>query len=90
MRNLLLLAGFVLLALGIFFARDRVKRACQLGAVLYAIVLVIRFVLFGFQDADNVLAILSVASVFFVIWLIGWGATKAILEYRARTRGPRS
>lgn len=88
MRSLLFLGAFVLLALGIFFARDRVKRACQIGAVLYAVVLVVRLMLFGFQDSDNVLNMLAVASVFLVIWLIGWAATRAVLEYRARSVRP--
>lgn len=88
MRNLLFLLVFVLLALGIFFARDRVRRACQIGAVLYAAALVVRLLVYGFQDSDNFLDILAVASVFLAIWGIGWAITRAVLEYREYTRRP--
>ncbi|MGE3267315.1 MAG: hypothetical protein AB7P40_01115 [Chloroflexota bacterium] len=90
MRNLLFLAVGVLLALGIFFARDRVKRACQLGAVLYAVVLVVRLVVYGFEDSDNFLSLLTVGAVFLAIWGIGWAATQAVIEHRNRTQGPPS
>jgi hypothetical protein len=66
-----------------------VKRACQIGAVLYAAVLVIRLLVYGFQDSDNFLDILAVASVFLAIWGIGWAITRAVLEYRQYTRRPR-
>ena len=88
MKNLLFLLVFVLLAFGIFFARDRVRRACQLGAVLYAGVLVIRLLVYGFQDSDNFLDILAVAAVFLAVWGIGWAITRAVLEYREYTRRP--
>lgn len=88
MRNLIWLLAFMLLAFGIFFARDRVRRACQIGAVLYAVVLVVRLLVYGFQDSDNFLDILAVASMFFAIWLMGWAATRAVLQYRERTRRP--
>lgn len=88
MRSLLFLAVGILLALGIFFARDRVKQACKIGAVLYAIVLVIRFAIFGFGDRDNFLDLLVVFAAFFLIWLIAWGGTRLILRYRSRLDGP--
>jgi hypothetical protein len=88
MRNLLfLLVGFVIV-LGLFFARDRVKQAFQIGAVLYAIVLVFRFLVFGFGDPDSFLDVLIVFASFFLVWLIAWGATQAILRYRERTGRP--
>jgi hypothetical protein len=42
MRSTLFLAVAILLGLGLFFARDRVRLAFQVGAVLYAISLVVR------------------------------------------------
>ena len=90
MRNFLFFVAFVLLAFGIFFARDRVRRACQIGAVIYAIVLVVRLLVYGFQDSDNFLDILAVGSVFFAVWLVGWAATRAVLQYQARNRPPPS
>ena len=88
MRNLLFLLAFALLAFGIFFARDRVRRACQIGAVIYAVVLVVRLLIYGTQDSDNFLDLLGVVSMFFAIWLIGWAATRAILQHRERKRQP--
>ena len=90
MRSTLFLAAGILLALGIFFARDRVKRAFQIGAVLYAIVLVFRFLVFGMGDLDNVLDLLVIAAVFFLVWLIAWGGTRAVLRYRERSGRPPS
>ena len=90
MRNSLFLALGILLALGIFFARDRVKQAFQIGAVLYAIVLVFRFLIFGFGDPDNFLDLMLVFAAFFLIWLIAWGGTRAVLRYRARSDRPPS
>lgn len=90
MRTTLFLAVGILLALGIFFARDRVKRAFQIGAVLYAIVLVFRFLVFGMGDPDNMLDLVAVIGVFFLIWLIAWAGTQAVLRYRARSERPRS
>ena len=89
MRSTLFLAVAILLGLGLFFARDRVRVAFQVGAVLYAITLVIRFVIFGFGDADDVLAILTIAGFFFLLWLAAWWATNAILRRRERSRPPR-
>ena len=71
--------------LGIFFARDRAKQAFKVGAVLYAVVLVFRFLVFGFGDPDNFLDLLGVFAAFFVVWLVAWGGTQAILRYRARS-----
>lgn len=90
MRNTLFLALGILLALGIFFARDRVKQAFQVGAVLYAIVLVFRFLIFGLGDPDNFLDIVIVFAAFFLVWLIAWGGTRAVLRYRERSERPPS
>jgi len=89
MRNLIFLAVGIMLALGIFFARDRVKRACQIGSVLYAAVLIVRLVIYGFQDSDNFLDLLTVAAVFLAIWGVGWAATQAVLQSRNRIPRPR-
>lgn len=88
MRNSLVLALGILLALGIFFARDRVKRAFQIGAVLYAIVLVVRFLIFGFGEPDNLPDLLIVFGVFFLVWLAAWWGTRAILRNRDRSGRP--
>lgn len=90
MRTTLFLAVGILLVLGIFFARDRVKRAFQIGAVLYAIVLVFRFLIFGMGDPDNMLDLVAVIGAFFLIWLIAWAGTRAVLRYRARSERPPS
>jgi uncharacterized membrane protein len=88
-KTLLLVAG-ILLALGVIFARSRLKRAFQLGAVLYAIVLVARFLVFGVAgDRDSLIDLLTVAAVFFLIWLVAWGGTQAVLRYRERSDRPR-
>jgi hypothetical protein len=84
MRNLLFLLVGLILVLGIFFARDRVKRAFQLGAVLYAVVLMFRFLFVGVNDPDSFLDLLGIIAAFFVVWLIAWGGTQAILRYRER------
>jgi len=89
MRTLLLVLG-VLIALGMIFARDRVKRAFQLGAALYAIVLVARLLLYGLGDNDNLFDLLTIVAVFFLIWAIAWAGTQAVLRYRERTGRPRS
>ena len=89
MRSTLFLAVAILLGLGLFFARDRVRVAFQVGAVLYAITLVIRFIIFGFGDADDALAILTIVAFFFLIWLAAWWGTNAVLRRRERTRPPR-
>ncbi len=89
MRSTLFLAVAILLGLGLFFARDRVRLAFQVGAVLYAITLVVRFLIFGFGDADDVPALLTIVAVFFLIWLAAWWATNAILRRRERSRPPR-
>lgn len=90
MRSTLFLAVGILLVLGIFFARDRVKRAFQIGAVLYAVVLVFRFLVFGVGDPDNMLDLVVIIGAFFVIWLIAWAGTQAVLRYRARSERPPS
>ena len=78
----------ILLLVGIVFARDRVKRAFQLGALLYAIVLAVRFLVFGFGDPDNFLDIMVVVGVFFLIWLVAWGGTQLLLRARQRPDEP--
>ncbi len=88
MRNALLLAGFVLLVLGIFLARDRLRLAFQIGAVLYAISVVARFFIFGFGDRDDLLNVIVVAAVMLVIWLVTKAIVEAILERRNRAQGP--
>lgn len=90
MRNTLFLAVGILLALGIFFARDRVKQAFQIGAVLYAIVLIFRFLVLGFGDPDNFLDLLIIFSAFFLVWLVAWGGTRAVLRHRAKSERPPS
>ena len=88
MKTLLLVVG-IMLALGVVFARDRVKRAFQLGAMLYAVVLVARLVIFGLGDSDNLLDLATVGAAFFLIWVVAWAATQAVLRYRARSGRPR-
>jgi hypothetical protein len=88
MRKALLLAGFVVLILGIFFARDRLRLAFQIGAVLYVISIVARFFIFGFGDSDDLLNVIVVAGVLLVIWLIARAIVEAILERRKRAQGP--
>ena len=90
MRNSLFLALGILLVLGIFFARDRVKRAFQIGAALYAVVLVFRFLIFGLGDPDNFFDLVIVFGVFFLVWLVAWVGTRAALRYRARSERPPS
>ena len=90
MRNSLFLALGILLVLGIFFARDRVKRAFQIGAALYAVVLVFRFLIFGLGDPDNFFDLVIVFGVFFLVWLVAWVGTRAALRYRERSGRPRS
>ncbi len=89
MRSTLFLAVAILLGLGLFFARDRVRLAFQVGAVLYAVTLVVRFVIFGFGDADDALGLLTIVAVLFLIWLAAWWGTNEILRRRARTQRPR-
>jgi hypothetical protein len=88
MRSTVFLAVFILLLLGVFFARDRLRRAFQVGAVAYAAVLLIRLLLFGFQDSENVVDLLMIGTFFLLIWLAGWAATTAILQRRERNRRP--
>jgi hypothetical protein len=85
MKSSLFLAAGILLALGIFFARDRLKRAFQLGAILYAVVLVGRLLLYGFQDGDNFLDILIVGGSFLLVWVVAWAGTRAVLKYREQS-----
>jgi hypothetical protein len=86
MKWLLLFTGLAL-ALGVIFAGTRLKRAFQFGAVLYAIVLVARLVIFGVGDRDNLTDLLTLVAIFFLIWLIAWAGTQAVLRYRARSDG---
>jgi 4-amino-4-deoxy-L-arabinose transferase-like glycosyltransferase len=88
MRNAILLASFLLLLLGVIFARDRVKIAFQIGAALYAVSLVVRFLIFGFGDRDNLLDVLTIGAVFFVIWLIARAIVEEVLRRRERARRP--
>jgi hypothetical protein len=90
MRQTLLLVVGIMLALGIIFARDRLKRAFQIGAALYAVVLVVRFVIFGLGDADNLLDLITVGGIFFLVWLVAWAATRFILNARDQSEGPPS
>lgn len=89
MRTLLLLLG-VLLAFGIIFARDRLKRAFLIGGALYAVVLVVRLALFGLADSDNLIDLLTIGAVFFLVWLAAWAGTQAVLRYRERSGRPPS
>jgi hypothetical protein len=86
MKWLLLMTGLVL-ALGVIFGGQRLKRAFQIGGALYAIVLVVRLLVFGLGDRDNLTDLLTLAAVFFLIWLIAWGGTQVALRYRARPEG---
>ena len=88
MRNLLFLLVGLTIVLGLYFARDRVKQAFQIGAVLYAIVLVFRFLIFGFGDPDNFVDVLAVFATFFLVWLAAWLGTRALLRRRERTGRP--
>ena len=88
MRNAILLAGFLILALGVFFARDRVKRAFQIGAVLYAISIVARFFIFGVGDRDSLMDVLTILAIFFLIWLVARAIVEMILERRKRSGRP--
>ena len=87
MRTLLLLLG-VLLALGVIFARARLKRAFQIGAALYAVVLVGRLLLFGLGDRDNLIDLITIGAIFFLVWLVAWAGTQAVLRYRERSGRP--
>jgi hypothetical protein len=87
MKTLLLIVA-ILLALGIIFAPNRLKRAFKLGAALYAIVLVVRLLVFGFGDRDNLTDLLTIGAIFFLVWLVAWGATQAVLWYRAQSERP--
>jgi len=89
MKTLLLVAG-IMLALGVVFARSRVKRAFQVGAAIYAVVLVARLVIFGLGDSESLLDLVTVVAVFFLIWLVAWAGTQAALRHRARSGRPRS
>ncbi len=89
MRNLIFLAVGILFTLGVFFARDRLKRAFQIGAVLYAVVLVARFLFFGMGDSDTLLDMLTLIAVFFLVWLVAWGVTQLILRSRGTPGRPR-
>ncbi|HYU19980.1 MAG TPA: hypothetical protein VEQ11_14920 [Chloroflexota bacterium] len=84
MRSALFLTVAILLLLGILFARERVKLAFRVGAILYAIVLAFRFILFGRIDTDNLLDHVAVLAVFGAAWLAVWTATAAVVHYRSR------
>jgi cytochrome c biogenesis factor len=88
MRNALLLAGLLVLVLGMFLARDRVRLAFQVGAVLYAVSIVVRFFIFGFGDRDDVLNVIVVGAVMLLIWLVTKAIVEAILERRRRKEEP--
>ena len=84
MRSTLFLAVAILLVLGMLFARDRVKLAFKVGAVLYAILLVFRFFVFSSTDPDNLFDLAVVLAIFALIWLAAWAATTAIQRRRNR------
>lgn len=84
MRSTLFFAIAILLTLGLLFARERVKLAFQVGAVLYAVLLVVRFFLFSSADPENLADIAVVLVLFGLFWLAAWGVTAAILRYRRR------
>lgn len=90
MRSTVFVALAILLGLGILFARDRLKLAFQVGAILYAVLLVFRFVLFARLESDNVVDLAMVVGFFALVWLIGWAATTAVLRHRARSRTTRN
>ena len=85
MRSTLLFALAILLVLGVLFARDRLKLAFQVGAVLYGILLVVRFVAFGSSDPDNFLDLAAVGAIFGLVWLAAWAAVSLMLRRRARS-----
>jgi hypothetical protein len=89
MKTLLLVVG-IMLALGVVFAPTRVKRAFRLGAALYAVVLVVRLVIFGLGDVDNLSDLATVGATFFLIGLVAWAGTQAVLRHRARSGRPPS
>lgn len=89
MRSTLLFVIAILFGFGILFARDRLKRAFQVGAALYAVTLVVRFVVFGSADADNLVELAAVVAVVGLFWGLAWAVTTAILRYRKRRVGSR-
>ena len=86
MRSTLLLAVLMLLLLGVVFARDRLKLAFRVGIVLYLVLMVFRFLVFGRSDWENVDDVVGLLAVFGLIWLAGWLITGAILRQRRVTR----
>ena len=86
MRSTLLLAVLMLLLLGVVFARDRLKLAFRVGIVLYLVLMVFRFLVFGRSDWENVDDVVGLLTVFGLIWLAGWLITGAILRQRRVTR----
>ena len=86
MRSTLLLAVLMLLLLGVVFARDRLKLAFRVGIVLYLLLMVFRFLVFGRSDWENVDDVVGLLAVFGLIWLAGWLITGAILRQRRVTR----
>ena len=86
MRSTLLLAVLMLLLLGVVFARDRLKLAFRVGIVLYLVLMVFRFLVFGRSDWENADEVVGLLAVFGLIWLAGWLITGAILRQRRVTR----
>ena len=86
MRSTLLLAVLMLLLLGVVFARDRLKLAFRVGIVLYLVLMVFRFLVFGRSDWENVDDVVGLLAVFGLIWLAGWLITGAILRQSRDTR----
>jgi len=84
----LFLAVALLLALGVIFTRNRLKLAFQLLAVAYALVLMARMVIFGLDDADNFLDLITIGVAFLLVCLVAWVAIQAVLRYRARDERP--
>lgn len=84
MRSTLFFAVAILLTLGILFARERVKLAFQVGAALYAALMVARFFLFSSADPENLLDLVVIFGSFGLFWLAAWAATSAILRHRRR------
>jgi hypothetical protein len=89
MRSSLFVAVAILLVLGILFARDRLKLAFKVGAMLYGVVLVFRFLLFSSADPDNLADLAVVLAIFALFWVAAWAVTTAILRRRTGqgTRG---
>ena len=83
MRSLLF-AVAILLALGMVFARERVKLAFQVGAALYGVILIFRFLVFSRTDPENLFDLAAVLAIFGLLWVAAWGLTRLILRHRKR------